>query len=79
MKDSVFACLLVINIYFVLEIFNENLFAVSQIITFAISRLTEFAHLGTSGLYIRQKQKHRAQIKDKTILLETAYKIKDKC
>ena len=71
--------LFVINLHFVSDIFSKNVCAVNQSATFAISRLTEFAHLGTSGLYIRQKQKHRAQIKDKTILLETAYKIKDKC
>jgi len=43
-KDFVLAGLFVINIYFVLEIFSESLFAVSQSITFVISRLTEFCY-----------------------------------
>jgi len=35
-KESVLTCLFVINIYFVLEIFNESLFAVSQSVAFVI-------------------------------------------
>jgi len=38
----VLACLFVINTYFVLEIFNESLCAVSQSIAFVTSQLTEF-------------------------------------
>jgi len=36
-KGSVLTCLSVINIYFLLEILSENLFAVSQSITFVVS------------------------------------------
>ena len=43
-KGSYAYMLFVINIYFVLEIFSESLFAVSQSITFVISRLTEFCN-----------------------------------
>jgi len=32
-KDSVLTCLFVINVYFVLEIFSQSLFVVSQSIT----------------------------------------------
>jgi len=41
-KGSYAYMLFVINIYFVLEIFSESLFAVSQSITFVISQLAEF-------------------------------------
>ena len=40
-KDSVLTRLFVMNIYFVLEIICENLFAVSQSITLALSQVTE--------------------------------------
>ena len=43
-KDSVLTCLFVINIYFVLEMFSESLFAISQSTTFVISWLTEFCN-----------------------------------
>jgi len=40
-KDS---CLFVINIYFILEIFSESLFVLSQSIVSVISQLNEFCH-----------------------------------
>jgi len=43
-KESVLACVFMTNIYFVLEIFNESLFAFNQSIAFVISQFKEFCN-----------------------------------